>query len=133
MTCSAPKRCCFNSLLISTDLCFYQDLVEDYLRSQCLKEFAAFLVSLENPPLEFDDESGEFSAVIKSTKVSPVKESSAVAMIHLDTSEQADQEEHEVCTAYTQSTQRLEMSLVQSTHTLWTPHYNGHHNNMDSS
>ena len=110
----APKRCWFNSLLISTELCFYQDLVEDYLRSQCLKEFAAFLVSLENPPLEFDDESGEFSAVIKSTKVSPVKESSAVAMIHLDTSEQADQEEHEVCTTYTQSTQRLEMSLVST-------------------
>ena len=89
-------------------------MVEDYLRSQCLKEFAAFLVSLENPPLEFDDESGEFSAVIKSTKVSPVKESSAVAMIHLDTSEQADQEEHEVCTDYTQSTQHLEMSLVST-------------------
>ena len=114
LACIAPKRCCLNSLLISTELCFYQDLVEDYLRNQCLKEFAAFLVSLENPPLEFDDESGEFSAVIKSTKVSPVKESSAVAMIHLDTSEQADQEEHEVCTTYTQSTQHLEMSLVST-------------------
>ena len=114
MTCIASKRCCFDSLLSITELCFYQDLVEDYLRSQCLKEFAAFLVSLESPPVEFDDESGEFSAVIKSTKVSPVKESSAVAMIHLDTSEQADQEEHEVRTHYTQRTQHLEMSLVST-------------------
>ena len=35
-------------------------------------------------------------------------------MIRLDTSEQADQEEHEVCTAYSQSTQHLEMSLVST-------------------
>ena len=75
-------------------LCFLQDLVEDYLRCQCLKDFAAFLVSLENPPLEFDSETGEFSAMIKSTQVSPAKESSNLTVVQLDTS---DQHEHEVC------------------------------------
>lgn len=53
-----------------------------------------FLVSLENPPLEFDDEKGEFSAMIKSTPVSPVKESADSVMVQLDTSQH---DEHEVC------------------------------------
>ena len=63
------------------------------MRCQCLKDFAAFLVSLENPPLQFDSETGEFSPVIKSTQVSPVKESSSLTMVQLDTS---TNEEHEV-------------------------------------
>jgi len=71
-----------------------QNLAEDYLRCQCLKDFAVFLVSLENPPLEFDDEKGEFSAMIKSTAVSPVKESADSVTVHLDTSQH---DEHEVC------------------------------------
>ena len=80
-------------------MCFLQALVEDYLRCQCLKEFAAFLVSLESPPLEFDTETGEFSAMIKSTQVSPVKESSSqTAVVQLDTSEQQEQEVSEQCT-----------------------------------
>lgn len=53
-----------------------------------------FLVSLENPPLEFDDEKGEFSAMIKSTPVSPVKESADSVTVQLDTSQH---DEHEVC------------------------------------
>lgn len=68
-------------------------MAEDHLRCQSLKEFAAFLVSLENPPLEFDSEAGEFSARIKSTQVSPVKDSSSSTVVQLDTS---TQEEHEV-------------------------------------
>jgi len=70
-----------------------KDLVEDYLRCQCLKDFAAFLVSLENPPLEFDSETGEFSAMIKSTQVSPAKESSNLTVVQLDTSDQHEHEE----------------------------------------
>lgn len=73
--------------------CLPQNLAEDYLRCHNLKEFAAFLVSLEHPPLEFDNDKGEFSAVLKSTPVSPAKESQV--MVHLDTSQQ---NEHEVCT-----------------------------------
>ena len=73
--------------------CLPQNLAEDYLRCHSLKEFAAILVSLEHPPLEFDNDKGEFSAVLKSTPVSPVKESQV--MVHLDTSQQ---NEHEVCT-----------------------------------
>ena len=69
-------------------------MAEDYLRCQCLKDFAVFLISLENPPLEFDDEKGEFSAMIKSTPVSPVKESVGSVTVHLDTSQH---DEHEVC------------------------------------
>lgn len=53
-----------------------------------------FLVSLENPPLEFDDEKGEFSAMIKSTPVSPVKESADSVTVQLDT---LQHDEHEVC------------------------------------
>jgi len=71
-----------------------QNLAEDYLRVQCLKGFAVFLVSLENPPLEFDDEKGEFSAMIKSTPVSPVKASADSVTVHLDTSQH---DKHEVC------------------------------------
>lgn len=71
-----------------------QNLAEDYLRCQYLKDFAAFLVSLENPPLEFDDEKGMFSAMIKSTPVSPIKESTDSVIVHLDTSQH---DEHEVC------------------------------------
>lgn len=67
-------------------------LAEDHLRCQSLKDFAAFLVSLENSPLEFDSEAGEFSARIKSTQVSPVKDSSSLTVVQLDTS---TQEEHE--------------------------------------
>ena len=68
-------------------------MAEDHLRCQSLKDFAAFLVSLENSPLEFDSEAGEFSARIKSTQVSPVKGSSSLTVVQLDTS---TQEEHEV-------------------------------------
>ncbi|XP_068678866.1 telomerase-binding protein EST1A-like [Montipora foliosa] len=70
-------------------------LVEDYMRCQCLKDFAAFLVSLENPPLQFDSETGEFSPVIKSTQVSPVKESSSLTMVQLDTSTHEEHEDSE--------------------------------------
>ncbi|XP_022794858.1 telomerase-binding protein EST1A-like [Stylophora pistillata] len=68
-----------------------KSLAEDYLRCQRLKEFAAFLVSLEHSPLEFDNDKGEFSAMIKSTPVSPVKESQV--MVHLDTSPQNEHED----------------------------------------
>ncbi|XP_032220380.1 telomerase-binding protein EST1A [Nematostella vectensis] len=61
-----------------------KDIAEDYLRVTVIRDFASFLLSLDNPPVQQNEETGLYCACIASLPSSPEVESTSTHVVQVD-------------------------------------------------